>query len=303
MRAVVFDRHGPPEVLRVADLPEPELGPGQVRVRARTVGVQPFDTLVRRGTIDVPVAFPQQLGNEFAGVVDAVGADAGRWRVGDEVLGWAHMASLADRVITDADALVAKPAAMDWDAAGGLGASGQTALSALDDLRVGTGETLLVHAAAGGAGSMSVQIARARGARVIGTASAANHGYLDDLGAEPLDYGDGLVDRVRSLAPDGVDAVLDAVGGRALHDSLDLTPDRERIGTLVEHDLARRLGVRGIRARRSAAQLRELVALFGAGALRVHIRSRYSLEDVVAAHHDVERGHGRGKVVVIVGDG
>lgn len=298
MRAVVFDRHGPPEVLRVADLDDPQPGAGQVRVRVRAGGVQPFDTAVRQGSMAIDVTFPQQLGNEFAGIIDEVGPGVGGWTAGDEVLGWAHMTSLAELVVTERDAIVDKPTGMGWDVAGALGASGQTALTALADLRVGADDTLLVHAAAGGAGAAAVQIAGHRGANVIGTASPANHEYLRSLGATPVVYGDGLVDRVRALAPRGVDAALDAVGGQALRDSLALVADRDRIATLVEHDLAGHLGVRGVRARRSVEHLRELTALYAEGALDVAIRSRYSLDQVADAHRDVESGHGRGKVIV-----
>lgn len=298
MRAVVFDRHGPAEVLRVADLPVPEPTSDQLRIRVRAGGVQPFDTMVRQGTLPVPVRFPQQLGNEFAGVVERVGPNTHGWSVGDEVLGWAGMASLGDRVVADTAAVVRKPAEMPWEVGGALGASGQTALTALRDLRVTTGETLLVHAAAGGAGSATVQIARARGITVIGTASPGNHDYLRELGAVPVSYGPGLVDRVRAAAPAGVDAALDAVGGTALRDSLALVPNPDRIATLVDHETAEELGVRGVRAERSLAHLGELVDLYRAGSFRVHIRASFPIEEVAAAHRLVEAGRGRGKVVL-----
>lgn len=300
MREVVFDRFGPPEVLRLVERPDPVPDAGQVRVRVRSVGVQPFDAAVRRGAMDVPIRFPQGLGNEFSGVVDRIGIGVTGVAEGDEVLGWAPLASLADYVVVEPDAFVRKPASMPWNEAGAIGASGQTALTALRELGVGPGDTLLVHAAAGGAGTAAVQLARARGARVLGTASAANHGYLASLGAVPISYGPGLIDRVRASAPDGVDAALDAIGGDALRDSLDLVADRQRIGTLVDHAEADRLGVLGIRAVRSTDQLRELTALHEQGAFQVTLRARFPLEDVAAAHREIESGHGRGKVVVEV---
>lgn len=189
MRAVVFDRYGPPEVLRVVDLPEPHPAGDHIRVRVGAGGVQPFDTQVRRGSMGVPVPFPQQLGNEFSGVVDQVGSGVYKWSVGDEVLGWVGMSALAEYVVTSSDAVVRKPPDMPWEVAGTLGASGQTALTALRELGVTAGDTLLVHAAAGGAGSAVVQIARTRGAQVIGTASETHHAYLAGLGATPLSYG------------------------------------------------------------------------------------------------------------------
>lgn len=302
MRAVIVDRHGPPEVLRVAELPLPEPGPGQVRVRVTAGGVQPFDTYVRQGRPDFAMPVPHQLGNEFAGVVDHVADDVHDWHPGDTVLGWAAMCSLADYVIADTDAIVAKPHGMPWDVAGGLGASGQTALTALRDLRIRPGDTLLIHAAAGGTGSIAVQLAHAYGARVIGTASPANHAYLASLRATPVAYATGLIDRVRAAAPGGVQAALDAIGGQALRDSLALVGDKKRIGTLVDHDLAEELGVKGIRAQRSADQLHQLVSLYQEGALRVTIRAAFPLEGIVDAHRAVESGHGRGKVVVTLDD-
>ena len=300
MRAVVFDHHGPPEVLRVADLPVPGPGPDQIRVRVRAAGVQPFDTGLRQGGTGFPVTFPQQIGNEYAGVVDEVGADVTGFAAGDEVLGWVFLAGLADYVVVDVTAAVTKPSAMPWDVAGSLSASGQSAYTALHELGVGPGQVVLVHAAAGGVGTVAVQLARAWGARVIGTASEANHDYLRGLGAEPVTYGDGLVDRVLALAPAGVDAVVDGAGGRALRDSIRLVAEPSRIVTLVDHALAEELGARGVRAQRSAQRLAELVSLWEQGSLQLHVRATYPLEKAAAAHREVERGHGRGKVVVVL---
>jgi len=303
MKAVVFDKHGPPEALEIVDLAEPHPAPGQVRVRVRAVGIQPFDIGVRRGSLDVPVHFPQQLGNEFSGVVDELGDGVGDWSEGAAVLGWANMASLAEYVVTGRDAIVRKPADMPWEVAGGLGASGQTAYTALRELNVRSGDTVLIHAAAGGVGTVAVQLARAWGAVVIGTASAANHAYVASLGATPVAYGDGLVERVRAAALNGVQAALDAHGGQALRDSITLVRDKNRIATLVDHDLAGELGVRGVRAQRRAAQLSELVTLYQKGALRILIRATFPLEKIVDAHRAVETGHGRGKVVVVLEGG
>ncbi|NGO66880.1 NADP-dependent oxidoreductase [Streptomyces boncukensis] len=301
MKAVAFDAYGPPEVLRIVERGTPRPGPGQVRVRVRACGVQPFDVRVRQGTMDVPVVFPQSLGNEFAGVVDEVGEHTSGWARGDEVFGWAFMASLAAYVAVDTGSVLRKPPDMPWDVAGCMSSSGNTACTALDDLGVRSGETLLVHAAAGGTGTVAVQVARARGARVIGTASEANHAYLAGLGATPLAYGPGLVERVRAVAPGGgVDAVLDAVGGQALRDSLLLAADRSRIATLVDHEAAAELGVIGVRGRRSLDHLRELAGLYAEGRLRITVRARYPLEQIAQAHRDVETGHGRGKVVVVL---
>lgn len=303
MRAVVFDRFGPPDVLRLINIPAPPAGPGQVRVSVRTAGVQPFDTLVRRGGIDVPVRFPQQLGNEFAGTVDTVGPDVAGWTPGAEVIGYSWMNAQAGYVVVDTGSLVARPPGMPWDAAGALFASGTTALTALRTLQVTAGDTLLVHGAAGGAGTMAVQLARSLGARVVGTASAANLDHVAALGAIPVRYGEDLPTRVRAAAPGGVTAVLHAAGGeRALRDSLSLGTHPDRIGTLTDVDSATRLGLRIIHAQRSRANLESLVRANREGRLRVVVRARYPLTRIGDAHGDVERGHGRGKVIITVSD-
>lgn len=299
-RAVVFDAYGGPEVLRIAEEEPAEPGPGTIRVRVAAAGVQPFDCLFRSGAAHafVPAHFPQRLGNEFAGVVDAVGDRVAGWAPGDSVLGWAMLSSYAEHVVVDPAQVVRKPNGMPWAEAGALSASGQTADSALDQLGVGSGETVLVHAAAGGVGSFAVQLAVARGATVIGTASLANAAYLRGLGARPVAYGDGLVDRVRELAPE-VDAALDASGTiEALHASLALVPDPARVGTTAFSPAAASLGVRRLETERSAVRLAALTTHYAAGALRVEVRS-YPLTRAAEAHRAVETRHVRGKIILM----
>jgi enoyl reductase len=300
-RAVVFDEYGGPEVLRILEFDPPEPGPGQVSVRVRAAGVQPFDCLFRSGAARawVPARFPQRLGNEFAGIIDAVGEGVGGFAVGDEVLGWAMLSSHADHVIAGEHEIAGKPAGMPWPEAGVVSASGQTAATALRLLGVTAGDIVLIHAAAGGVGSFAVQIALARGARVIGTASEGNHDYLRDLGATPVVYGDGLAARVRQLAGVEVTASLDASGTvEALEASLKLVADENRIGTVAYQPAAERLGVRRLRTERSAEQLSELTDLYSAGRLRVSIQHAYPLEQAAQAHMAVATGHVRGKVVL-----
>jgi len=168
------------------------------------------------------------------------------------------------------------------------------------ELGVGAGDTLLVHAAAGGVGTVAVQLARAWGAAAIGTASQRNHDYLRSLGAIPVAYGDGLADRVRAAAPQGIDAALDAAGDEALLVSAELVGDKSRIGTIVSFGLAPRLGVRAIRSQRSAARLEELVELYRQGRLRIPIRKTFPLERAADAHRELELRHGYGKVVLTI---
>lgn len=298
--AVVFSAYGDPEVLHTVEVPLPEPAGGQVRVRVTAAGVQPFDCLFRSGQAQqwMPASFPQRLGNEFAGVIDALGPDV-TCSIGDEVLGWAMLASYAEHVVIGIDEIAPKPPGMSWAHAGVLSASGQTAASALTELDVGEGETVLIHAGAGGVGSFAVQIARSRGATAIATASPANHDYLRSLGAIPVAYGAGLTDRVRELASQGVDAALDAAGTEeALRASLELVADQDRVGAVGFNPAAAKLGVRRLSTQRSAAQLRDLTALHAAGKLEIAIQDAYPLTEAPDAHRAVETGHVRGKVVL-----
>ncbi|WP_442945897.1 NADP-dependent oxidoreductase [Nonomuraea sp. LPB2021202275-12-8] len=301
MRAAAFAAFGGPEVLRVMELPAPQAGPGQVRVKVRAAGVQPFDTAVRAGWTPPGVTgdLPRIPGNEFAGVVDQVGEDVTGVALGAEVLGFSLLNSYAEYVVVGAGDVTAKPAAVPWEVAGGLTAGVQTAEIAIDGLAVGPGDTLLVHAAAGAVGTAAVQIARMRGATVIGTAREENHDYLRDLGAIPVTYGEGLADRVRAIAP--VDAALDGAGGHALEVSLELVKDRDRVLTLVEHGKAAGLGIRTTQGVRTAERLGRYAALYAAGELKFPVRRTYELERAADAHREIETGHGRGKIVILPG--
>ncbi|MEV7010563.1 NADP-dependent oxidoreductase [Streptosporangium sp. NPDC051022] len=304
MKAAAFSEFGGPEVLKVTDLPVPEAGEGQIRVRVRAAGVQPFDVGVRQGWLPAGVEgdLPRVPGNEFAGVVDQVGpgvpGTAGV-AVGDEVLGFSLLNCYAEYVVVPAENVTAKPANMSWEVAGGFTAGTQTAHIALRQLGVGPGDTILVHAAAGAVGSAAVQLARLWGATAIGTAREENHDYLRSLGAIPVAYGEGLLERVRALAPGGVDMVLDGAGGDALDVSLRLVKG-ERVVTLVEHDRAEELGVQVTRGVRLASRLAELADLHARGELAFHVRRTYPLDRAADAHREVEARHGRGKVVLVI---
>ncbi|MFF0575947.1 NADP-dependent oxidoreductase [Streptosporangium saharense] len=303
MRAAVVTEFGGPEVLKVVELPTPEAGPGQVRVKVRAAGVQPFDVAVRQGWLPpgAPADLPRVPGNEFSGVVDQVGPDVSGVAVGDEVLGFNLLNSYAEYVVVPAENVTAKPENMPWEVAGGFTAGTQTAHIALRQLGVAPGHTVLVHAAAGAVGTAAVQLARLWGATtVIGTAREENHDYLRSLGAVPVAYGEGLLDRVRKLAPEGVDLVLDGAGGDALDVSLSLVPG-ERIVTLVEHEKAESLGVQTTRGVRLASRLAELAGLYARGELDFPVRVAYPLDRAADAHREVEGRHGRGKVVLVTG--
>jgi enoyl reductase len=251
----------------------------------------------------MPASFPQRLGNEFAGVVEVVGDGVMSVAVGDEVLGWAGPSCYADHVVVSAGQVVPKPAGIEWSAAGVLSASGQTAATALRVLAVRAGETVLIHAAAGGVGSFAVQLARELGARVVGTASPANHDYLRALGAVPVTYGAGLAQRVREVAPQGVDAALVAVSTvESLESSRELVPDQQRVGTVAFSPAASELGIRTISTERSTEQLTRLAQLYQDGRLTVSIAGEYPWDQAAQAHRVLETGHVRGKLVMTATD-
>ncbi|RSN28633.1 alcohol dehydrogenase [Amycolatopsis sp. WAC 01416] len=300
MKAAAFTEAGGPEVLRVLELEEPHAGAGEVRVRVKAAGVQPYDAAVRAGwePAGLALSWPRVPGNEFAGVVDEVGSGVTGLVAGAEVLGFTAVQAYAEYIVVPAENVTPKPAEMPWEVAGGFTAGTQTAYLALDGLRVARGETLLVHGAAGAVGTAAVQLAVLRGARVIGTASEANQDYVRSLGAGPVVYGDGLADRVRTLAPSGIDAALDGAGGVAFDLSLELVGNPDRVLTLVEHARAPEAGARVVTGTRSAERLGMLASLYAKGELRFLVRRTYPFGEAAAAHREIETGHGQGKVVL-----
>lgn len=300
-RIVVFTEYGEPEVLHVLKVDDPAPAAGEVRIRVKAAGVQPFDAAYRRGTFAryQPAPIPARLGNEAAGVIDALGAGVTSFAVGDEVIAFVDSTGYADMVVALAEHTVHKPTMMSWAEAGALSASGQTADTALDALAVTTDDRLLVHAAAGGVGSFAVQIAVARGASVIGTAREPNHAYLADLGATPVTYGPGLADRVRALWPEGITAALDCIGGDANDVSVQLLGSPGRAITVVDWAAQQRLGVRRVGTDRTAARLASLCSLYQAGNLVVPIWKQFPLAEAAAAHREIETGHVRGKIALV----
>lgn len=301
MRAAAFSSYGSPDVLRVMELDDPQASFEQVRVRIKAAGVQPFDCAVRNGWTapGQTVSFPQILGNEFAGIIDQVEEGVTNFSAGDEVLGWALMACYAEyAVVYYVDQIVKKPQEMSREHAGVISAAGQTAHNPLRELSVSKGDTLLIHAATGGVGSFAVQLAQAWGATVALPAFTITTTCVL-LGAIPVTYGDGLVDRIRSLAPEGIDVALDASGSEALRTSVEVA-NKDRIGTIVAFDLVEELGVRPIRSHRSTDRLSELVDLYFDGKITVHVRRTFRLDEAANAHREIETEHGRGKVVLTI---
>ncbi|WP_329388036.1 NADP-dependent oxidoreductase [Streptomyces sp. NBC_01716] len=300
---VQFSEYGTTDVLWVVDVPPPTAGPGQVRLAVRAAGVNPIDWKILHGYMSqvMPLDLPGGLGSDVAGVVDQVGEGVTAFSVGDEVLGASITPSYAQFALADPAALVAKPASVPWEVAGTLAGTGITAWEVLNKLKVAQGETLLVHAAAGGVGTFAVQLAVDRGVRVIGTASEGNHEQLRSLGAEPVTYGKGLVERVRGISPQGVDAVLDASGRGEIPDSIELAGGPARVLSLVAFDAAGsgiqiHMGEPGAGGRQA---LGDVLALIEAGRLRVPIQRTYPLGEVAAALEVSRSGHLGGKLVLL----
>jgi NADPH:quinone reductase-like Zn-dependent oxidoreductase len=301
MKAVVMDEFGAPEVLHVTDRDLPEPGTRQVRVRVRAAGVNPVDTKIRSGAAQqtFPTQLPAVLGLEVAGTIDEVGPGVDGFADGDDVLGFAVGGGYAEHAL--ATTVAPKPPGLGWAEAAALPVAAETALRVLDLPEVARGDTVLIHGAAGGVGTVAVQIATARGAAVVGTASEPNHDYLRELGATPVLYGDGLVDRVRTVAPDGIDAVFDAAGRGALPDSTELRGGTSRIVTIAD-PAAFELDVPfSGEAARDAGALAEVARQAADGDLRLTVARTYPLEEAPDAHEVVESGHGRGKIVLLVG--
>ncbi|MDQ8737695.1 NADP-dependent oxidoreductase [Paenibacillus sp. LHD-38] len=303
MRAAAFTSIGGPEVMRVMEFPDPQAGPGQVRVHVKTAGVQHYDCAIRSGwtpSYGVAVNLPQIPGNEFAGIVDQVGDGVTGFSVGSEVLGFATLNCYAEYVVVGADQIVSKPRTMSWEEAGGLTGNGQGAYIALKVIAVEPGETVLINGAAGSLGSFAVQLAKEWGAKtVIGTASESNHDYVRSLGAIPITYEEGLAERIRTIAPDGVDSAFDTAGGEGLRAAVELVRDKNRICTFFAYDLIEELGLRVVGGTRSASRLAELVDLHTKGKLKIHIRQVFPLDRAEDAHRAIETRHGRGKIIIM----
>lgn len=303
-RAVVFYEYGGPEVLRLAELNAPLPGPGQVRVVVRAAGVNPIDWKIRGGAMAGTSRreFPVVPGVELAGVVDRLGEGVTQFAVGDQVLGTAPGA-YAELALAQVGSLTAKPARLPWEVAAALPVAATTAYRVLSLLGASAGQTLLVDGAAGGVGTVTVQVARHRGLTVIGTASENNHAYLRSLGVVPVRYGEGLAERVRAAAPQGVDIALDASGRGSLPALVELTGDPGRVVTIADYPGAAALGARFSSGGPDEVpgSLADAVALTEAGTISIPIARTYPLAEAAQAHRDSEAGHVRGKLVLLTG--
>ncbi|WP_329398932.1 NADP-dependent oxidoreductase [Streptomyces lydicus] len=304
MKAISAKRYGDPDVLEYGDQPDPKVAPDSVLIRVKAAGVNPVDWKVLAGYLDpmVDAHFPVIPGWDVAGVVEALGADVPEYEVGDEVMGYVRKDEIqhgtyAELVAAPVRTLARKPAALDWQQAAGLPLAGLTAYQASRRVGAAAGETALVHAAAGGVGSLAVQILVAQGVRVIGTASERNHDFLRSLGAEPVTYGEGLADRVRALAPEGVDVALDFVGDGVVDLSQELLKDRGRVASIADGEVTQK-GGHLVWVRPDSAGLTALGALADAGKLTVHVDAVFPLSEAAEALRRSQEGRTRGKIVL-----
>jgi NADPH:quinone reductase len=312
-RAVVATAFGGPEVLAVIETPIMPPGPGEVLISVRAAGTNPIDYKVYSGVMGQdPARLPMRLGSEAAGVVTEVGDGAegpgGRVAVGDEVIGYRIAGAYAGDVTVPGPSVVPKPSTLSFEEASGLMLTGVTAAHALAVTRVGAGDTVLIHGASGGVGLMAIQLAADAGARVIGTAGKSGRALVREFGAEPVAYGTGLDERVRALAPGGVDAAVDCAGGdEALDTSLAMVADRGRIVTIVASRRAFDSGIKVIGGApgadpgteiRTAARL-ELARLASDGKLRVVVAATYPLAEAAVAHRVLATSHAHGKIVLV----
>ena len=308
MKAVRFDEYGGADVLKVADVPVPDPGAGQVLVRVKAAGINPGEAKIREGLTHAmwPATFPSGQGSDLAGVVDRLGPGVTTVAAGDEVIGWVDTRSAqAEYAVVDADNLASKPADVPWEVAGALGVAGFTAWAALRAVNLKEGDTVAVSGAAGGVGSLTVQLARRAGATVVGIAGQHNQEWLREHGAIPVRYGEDLVGRIFDalLTTPQVDAFIDTYGGDYVEFAInELGVEPSRVDTIVRFDAVREYGVKseGNAVGASAATLQELAQLIAAGELEVPIAATYPLDQVREAYARLATGHVRGKIVLLL---
>jgi NADPH:quinone reductase-like Zn-dependent oxidoreductase len=302
-KAVRYDDYGGIDVLQVVDVDRPVPGPGQVLVRVKAAGINPGEAKIRDGQLAErwPSTFPSGQGSDLAGVVAELGEGVTGFAVGDEVIGWTdNRASQAEFVVVEAGHLVPKPAGVSWEAAGGLFVVGATAYAAVRAVAAGPGDVVVVSGAAGGVGSVAVQLAACAGATVIGLASPANHAWLASHGVTGVAYGDGVADRILAAAGGRVDAFIDTVGGDYVELALSLGVQPDRIDTIANFTAQEKYGVKidGNAAGSSADVLAELAGLIDKGQLEIPVAGVYPLTEVRAAYTELEKGHTHGKIVL-----
>ena len=304
MKAVRFDRYGSIDVLKVVDVDPPAPARGQALVRVKAAGTNPGEAAVREGMFakQWPATFPSGQGSDFAGIVERLGDGTTKWHPGDEVIGFTNdRASQAELVAVDAGQLTARPPKVPWEQAGALFVAGTTAYAAVRAVSIKAGDTVVVSGAAGGVGSIAVQLAKNAGAKVIGLASQSNHTWLKEHGVVPVAYGDGVVPRVRAAAAAKIDAFIDTFGRGYVELALELGVVPGRIDTIIDFAAAQKHGVKtaGSADAANIDVLTELAGLIEAGRLEVPIAGVFPLSNVREAYEELERRHAHGKIVLV----
>lgn len=307
MKALVYSDFGGNDRFELTDRDQPHVGPDTLVVRVVTAGINPVDYKIREGYLRglIDTRLPAVPGWDVAGIVEQTGLDTPEFAVGDAVLAYARAdvvehGTVAEYTAVPVRTATRKPEGLSFEAAAALPLAGLTALQTLERAGVGEGQNVLIHGAAGGVGSFGVQLARLRGARVIGTASERNHEYLRGLGAEPVVYGDGLVEAARALVPGGFDAIIDFVGGSTLDTTNELLAEGGVVASVADSRARTEFGGHYVWVRPNAEQLGELAQLAADGTLQVEIAATYPLDEAAAAYAELEQGHTRGKIVVTV---
>jgi len=299
-----FSRYGGTDVQEVLDVERPAPGAGELLVAVRAAGVNPVDWKIREGYLAevMPLDLPAVLGRVVAGVVEEVGQDVDGFSVHDEVLGTVAPGSggYAEHTLVTASAATKKPPQVSFTDAAALPVAAGTAYDAIGQLALGEGESLLINGIGGGVGVAAAQLARDLAVFVLGTGSEEKRELAEAMGATLVPYGDGVADRVREIMPNGVDAILDLVGGDALRSVADLVSDRSRLLTTTDPDAAAEVGGGGVERDGSGAVLAEIVALVAEGKLDPHVSDVVPLDRAAEALASVESGHTRGKVVISV---
>ncbi|GAA3303344.1 NADP-dependent oxidoreductase [Dactylosporangium vinaceum] len=303
-RAVRFDTFGGPEVLYVTSIPMPSPGPGEVVVAVRAAGINPGESGIRTGSLEFryTTSFPCGEGSDLAGVVTAVGPGVTAFAVGDEVLGFSWTrSSHATHTAVPVTQLIPKPPALSWEVAGALYVVACTAFAAVRAIAAEPGETVAVSAAAGGVGTLTVQLLRHRGVRVLGIASPSNRDWLEAHGAVQVSYGPDLAARLRAAAPDGIDAFIDLFGPQYVDLALELGIPKDRINTIIAFQAAERLGVmaEGSEQASTVDVLTYMAGLVADGTLEIPIAATYPLDDVAKAFAELDHRHTRGKIVLV----
>jgi NADPH:quinone reductase-like Zn-dependent oxidoreductase len=303
MRAVRFDEYGDRSVLHLAEVPVPAVADDRVLVQVKAAGTNPGEAAIRRGVFDQgDPKVPSGQGTDLAGIVVAVGEDVERFAVGDEVLGWSwERSSQAEYVSVPAGQLVHKPRLLSWEAAGGLDVVATTAAAAVRAVDPRTGETVVVSGAAGGVGGFVTQLLTTNGIDVIAIASEANHEWLRSVHARPVAYGDGLEQRIRELATNGIDALIDTFGPDYVHLGITLGIPADRIETIIAFEAAAEVGAHAAGSTTTADPeiLLAMAELVASGEVEFPIARTYPLEQVQDAYAELEQGHTHGKIVLV----